>query len=70
MDIKKIANILYNMSLGLGYAESLEYMQYEIKCIEDGLHLLKENQCDSLIETLEVIAMDNIAQENLFQTKG
>ena len=69
MDIEKIANILYNMSLGLGYAESLEYMQYEIKCIEDGLNLLKENYCDSLIEALEVIAMDNVAQENLFQTK-
>ena len=69
MDIKKIANILYTMSLGLGYAESLEYMQYEIKCIEDGLNLLKENHCDSLIEALEVIAMDNVAQENLIQTK-
>lgn len=58
------------MSLGLGYAESLEYMQYEIKCIEDGLNLLKENHYDNLLEALEVIAMDNIAQENLFQTKG
>lgn len=47
------------MSLGLDYADSLEYAYEEIRCIEKDLIFLKENKCDCLIQALEVITLNN-----------
>ena len=41
MDLQKIAKILYNLSLDMDYADSLEYKDEEVKCITEELEILK-----------------------------
>lgn len=52
---KKLAKILYGMSLGLDYADGIEYAEEEIKCITEEL----EGIGDSLRNVLETIASTN-----------
>ena len=55
MDNKKLAKILYGMSLGLDYADGIEYAEEEIYCIANDLQSIS----DSLRTVLENIAMSN-----------
>lgn len=55
MENKKLAKILYGMSLGLDYADGIEYANEEINCISQNL----ERIGDSLRNVLENIASAN-----------
>lgn len=55
MKNKKLAKILYGMSLGLDYADGIEYANEEINCISQNL----ERIGDSLRNVLENIASAN-----------
>lgn len=55
MENKKLAKILYGMSLGLDYADGIEYAEEEIECISEEL----ERIGDSLRNVLETIAFSN-----------
>ena len=55
MENKKLAKILYGMSLGLDYADGIEYVNEEINCISQNL----ERIGDSLRNVLENIASAN-----------
>lgn len=57
MDLQKIAKILYNLSLDMDYADSLEYKDEEVKCITEELEILKQNECFSTLQMLEMIAL-------------
>lgn len=64
MDLQKIAKILYNLSLDMDYADSLEYKDEEVKCITEELEILKENECFSTLQMLEMIALKNEDMEH------
>ena len=64
MDNKEIARILYNMSLDMDYADSLEFAENEIDCIVGELNMVKEINCYSLFQVLEHIAMQNKDMEH------
>ena len=64
MKLNRIARILYNMSLDMDYADSLEFAEEEIECITKELQVLSENRCDSLMQILEVIAGENEDMEH------
>lgn len=55
MENKKLAKILYGMSLGLDYADGIEYADEEIECISQELGRIG----DSLRNVLENIASAN-----------
>lgn len=55
MENKKLAKILYGMSLGLDYANGIEYVEEEIEYIAEEL----ESIGDSLRNVLENIAASN-----------
>lgn len=55
MNNEKIAKILYGLSLGLDYADGIEYAEDEIACIANDL----DGIGDSLKHVLENIAMSN-----------
>lgn len=55
MENKKLAKILYGMSLGLDYADGIEYANEEINCISQNL----ERIGNSLRNVLENIASAN-----------
>ena len=55
MNNSEIAKILYGMSLGLDYADGIEYVEDEIACIANDL----DGIGDSLKHVLENIAMSN-----------
>ena len=59
METGRIARILYNMSLDMDYADYIEYAEQEINCIEKELIVLKENNCDCLLQALTIIAEQN-----------
>lgn len=59
MDNKKVAKILYGLSLGLDYSDGIEYAEEEINCIADELEVIG----DSLKQALENIAMQNECME-------
>ena len=59
MGTQKIAKILYNLSLDMDYADSLEYKDEEVKCITEELEILKQNECFSTLQMLEMIALKN-----------
>lgn len=59
MSNKKIAKVLYGLSLGLDYADGIEYAEEEIECIANEL----EKSGDSLKQALENIAMQNESME-------
>ena len=61
---KRMANILYNLSLGLDYADGIEYAEEEIQCIEKQIQLLADNECDSILVALDQIACKNEKMEN------
>lgn len=63
MDNKKIAKILYSMSMGLGYADGIEFAEQEIDCISDELSDIG----DSLFNVIETIAYANAEQENVYK---
>ena len=63
METEKIARILYNMSLDMDYADYIEYAEEEIDCIRKGLLILKENNCDCLLQALEIISSKNEKME-------
>lgn len=63
MELTKIARILFNMSLNMDYADFLEDAEQEIAQITNELQLLKDNGCDSTLQALENIAMDNEKME-------
>lgn len=60
MDNNKVAKILYGMSLGLDYADGLEFADQEIKFITEEL----DNSGDSLRNVLENIAASNAGMES------
>lgn len=64
MDTQKIAKILYNLSLDMDYADSLEYKDEEVKCITEELEILKQNECFSALQMLEMIALKNEDMEH------
>lgn len=64
MDLQKIAKILYNLSLDMDYADSLEYKDEEVKCITEELEILKQNECFSTLQMLEMIALKNEDMEH------
>lgn len=64
MDLQKIAKILYNLSLDMDYADSLEYKDEEVKCITEELEILKQNKCFSTLQMLEMIALKNEDMEH------
>lgn len=64
MDLQKIAKILYNLSLDMDYADSLEYKDEEVKCIIEELENLKQNECFSTLQMLEMIALKNEDMEH------
>lgn len=66
MDNKRIAKILYSLSLDMDYADSLEYMDDEIETIAGELELLREINCDCLLQALEVIAGRNEDMEKFY----
>lgn len=55
MENKKLAKILYGMSIGLDYADGIEYAEEEIECISQDL----ERIGDSLRNILENIVSSN-----------
>jgi hypothetical protein len=63
MEKQRIARILYNMSLDMDYADYIEYAEEEISCIAMELQVLQDNNCDSLLQALEIIAMQNEGME-------
>ncbi len=67
MDIDKIARILYSMSLDMDYADSVEYAETEIEEISKELKFLKDNDCDVILQALDVIAMENEDMEFLYK---
>lgn len=64
MGPQKIAKILYNLSLDMDYADSLEYKDEEVKCITEELEILKQNECFSTLQMLEMIALKNEDMEH------
>ena len=64
MESHKIANILFYMSLDMDYADSLEYKDEEVKCITEELEILKQNECFSTLQMLEMIALKNEDMEH------
>lgn len=64
MGTQKIAKILYNLSLDMDYADSLEYKDEEAKCITEELEILKQNECFSTLQMLEMIALKNEDMEH------
>lgn len=63
MDKHKIARILYSMSLGLDYADGIEFAEEEIEYIARDL----DGVGDSLLQALEIIALNNEQMENVYQ---
>lgn len=58
MDVHKIADILFNLSLDMDYADSLDEYDTEVDCIEQELHSIKDSN-DVLYAMLERIAWQN-----------
>lgn len=63
MDNKRIARILYNMSLDMDYEDYTEHAELEIDTIADEIQFLKDSKCDSLVQALEMIAAQNEGME-------
>lgn len=64
MEKERIARILYNMSLDMDYADYIEHSEEEISCIARELQVLQDDNCDSLLQVLEIIAMQNEDMEH------
>lgn len=63
MDNKKIAKILYSMSLCLDYADGIDYAEEEIQCIAQEI----KQAGDSLKNVIETIALSHEDQENVYK---
>lgn len=63
MDNKKIAKILYSMSLCLDYADGIDYAEEEIQCIAKEI----EQAGDSLKNVIEIIALSHEDQEDVYK---
>lgn len=62
MNNRKIAQILYSMSLGLDYADGIAFAEQEIDCIANEL----KNVGNNLRNVLETIACANEDQEKIY----
>lgn len=51
-----LANILYNKCLDLGDLNDIHFADEEIKCISKEIQILRNNECNCLINILEYIA--------------
>lgn len=66
LEINQIANILYNMSLDMDYADNAENAADEIDILTDQLKMIRNCGFDTLLNALDLIAMQNIDQENRY----
>lgn len=68
MELKRMANILFNMSLDMDDLRCIdnELAAKEMEYIEKELDYVKERLYDSLYNALEKIAYDNENMENKF----
>lgn len=57
MELIEIATALYNMNLDMDYSDYEDTAEEEIKEIEKGLEILRNNKCDTLLRALENIAL-------------
>lgn len=55
MSAQEIANIIYNMSLDMDYADYIEFAEEEIETLAQEI----ESSGDSLKQALEIIALQN-----------
>lgn len=62
MNTKELASVLYNMTLGLDYADGIEYAEDTIESIRDSLERLQaEDGNEDLMNVLENIGLENVA---------
>ena len=66
MSTKEIANILYNMSLDMDYADYIEHAAEEIECMTEEIETIKASS-PCLIQALEIIASNNADMLDHFQ---
>lgn len=66
IEINRIANILYNMSLDMDYADNAENAADEIDILTDQLKMIRDCGFDTLLNALDLITMLNIDQENRY----
>lgn len=59
MELDKMARILYNLSLDMDYADSIELADLEIGELEKELSVLKKLDCACLLQALSVITSQN-----------
>ena len=59
LTLHRIARILFNVSLDMDYSDYLEHAEEEILCMEKELETMKELGCNSLLQALENIALQN-----------
>lgn len=60
MELKEMANILYNLSLGMDYRDYIDHAELEIESIQEALEQASENDLFStLMQALENIALSN-----------
>ena len=59
MGLKRVARILYNMHLGMDYADCIEESEEEIVFTTKELEEIKKNGFDSILQVLENIALQN-----------
>ena len=67
MDVLRIANILYNMSLDMDYADNTECADDEIAEIARGIESAGN---DSLLQCLAIIADNNADLYNCYMNAG
>lgn len=70
MPLEQIARILYNMSRNMDYADNLEHAEEKITCLKKELLVLNDHGCNSLLQTLEIIAMQNKNMEFWKESMG
>lgn len=64
MDLHTMAKILYNLSLDMDHADYLECKDEEINRITDGLKILKQNKCFTMLQMFKTIAAKNEDMEH------
>ena len=60
MDTKEIANIIYNMSLDMDYADYIDFAEEEIETLAQEI----ETAGDALKQALSIIAAQNIGMKD------
>lgn len=59
-----IANILYNTSLDLDYADYIEFADQEVKSLTAEITKAREMKLDNLIQIIEILAEQNSKLKN------